>query len=928
MRRIVWLSLAAVVLIVAPSAPALDTLEQRVDRSIVHLDNGLVVIAQRTPAAPVVSVQCWVKTGSVFEQQHNGAGLSHFLEHLVSGGTTSTRTEDQSSAILGRIGAQTNAATSLDTVRYYINTAAEHSETAIDLLSDWMANSVIDPDEYARERDVIQREFEMGRGEANRIFWKLTQQARYREHPARHPIIGYLDEFLTVSRDEIHDFYKTMYVPNNMVFVVAGDIDPREAVEQVAERWRDEPRGALPAVGLPDEPARSHIAPLAGEADITRPRLRLAWPGVRLTAEHDYALDLLAQVLGQGELSRLVQSVRDDAQLVTSIDAFNWSMWWGQGLFAVDAVVREGRIDEAREAIMQQVARVRDEGVTDEELDRAKAKTLASAVYSAQSAQGTAERIARDFIATGDPDYLDRYAQAVQALTPGDLRAAAQAILEPEHVIEVRLEPADGEMEQLARPELPERRYEDRPIDLDNRAWVARYRELAASSDAPAAPTVTPMTMHTLRNGLRVLIQRDDRLPVVAMQWYQLGGLLADTPGREGVANAAAQMMIKGAAARTADDIARALESTGSKLSTGCGNNTTLTTALSLTQHWKRTARLMADVVTAPTFPADEWDLMKPRLLAEIDAINDRWSSQLFSTFERTYFGDHPWSQMPVGRRDVVESLDPNDLKQFHRTRLHPGQSVLAIVGDVDVDEAKTLAAELFGAIPFNPELEFDAAAPAPAEPAVHVERIAKPLTAVQIGFGPAVTRDSDDYPAMLVLNRIVSSFPSGWIHQALRGEGPGLVYAAFAFQRTGVVPGYWAMAFNTSAASAPEAIDRAMGVARRLRSEPVDNATLQRAISAALVGELMGRQTVAQRATAASLDELYGVGYDDRDRLVERIRTTTADQVQAIARRVVNRPVMVILSEKPFDREVVEQLEQHVRQTPQAPAPASSPED
>ncbi|NBB84596.1 MAG: hypothetical protein GVY28_14485, partial [Alphaproteobacteria bacterium] len=422
-------------------------------------------------------------------------------------------------------------------------------------------------------------------------------------------------------------------------------------------------------------------------------------------------------------------------------------------------------------------------------------------------------------------------------------------------------------------------------------------------------------TSEVLSTVPRVLIQRDTRLPLVAMRWYQLGGLLADRPGREGVAHAAAQMMIKGAGDRSADEIAGLVESTGSRLNTDSGNNTLYATALSLTDHWQDIAALLSDVVRRPTFPAGEWEKMKPRLLAEIDAINDRWSRQMFCEFEQAFYGDHPWSRMPVGRRDVVQALDAHDLAAFHRRHLSATDSVLAIVGDVDVERAGQRVAELFGELPEQAAEPVHARAPEPTPPAVHVRQIAKPLTAVQIGFGPAVERASDRWATMLVLNRIVSSFPGGWLHQALRGEGPGLVYAAFAFQRSGVVPGYWAMAFNTSADSAPEAIDRAMQVAQRLRERKVDDATLERAINAALVSEFMGRQTAGQRATGAALDELYGAGYRDGELLIERIGGTGAADVRALARQLLDRPVIMILSDTEFDASVIETLDrQHTR--------------
>mgnify|MGYP001449484785 CR=1 FL=1 len=208
------------------ATPTYNILQDREDRLLVELPNRMIVAAQQLHMAPVVSVYSVVKTGSIYEQQASpghGSGLSHFLEHLVSGGSTTNRTEAESTATLAQMGARTNASTSLDKVRYYINTTSEHTATAVELMSDWLANCTIGQREYARERDVIQREFEMGRGDPMRIFWKLTQRARFTRHPARHPTIGYLDQFLKISRDDIYAFYKQMYAPNNIVFVVVGD---------------------------------------------------------------------------------------------------------------------------------------------------------------------------------------------------------------------------------------------------------------------------------------------------------------------------------------------------------------------------------------------------------------------------------------------------------------------------------------------------------------------------------------------------------------------------------------------------------------------------------------------------------------------------------------------------------------------------------
>ncbi len=166
----------------------------------------------------------------------------------------------------------------------------------------------------------------------------LTQQARYRQHPARYPTIGYLDEFRALQRPEIYAFYKRMYVPNNMVFVVVGDVDKNAVVKQLAELWKDASPAALPKLSFPIEPLPEKPSGAQGMADIRQPELRLAWPGTRQGGDGDTALDVLGVILGGGESSRLVHAVRD-AGLASGVSAYNASFPWGEGFFGIDANV-------------------------------------------------------------------------------------------------------------------------------------------------------------------------------------------------------------------------------------------------------------------------------------------------------------------------------------------------------------------------------------------------------------------------------------------------------------------------------------------------------------------------------------------------------------------------------------------------------------
>lgn len=910
-----------------PTEPEPITLQQRPDRHIAELPNGLIVIAQRMTTAPVVSAQVWVKTGSIYEQQYVGAGISHFLEHLLSGGSTTTRTEAESNAILGRIGGAKNAATGLDNVRYYINTTSDHALTAVDLLSDWITNPSFPQNEFDRERDVIQSEFSMGEGDPNRIFWRLTQQARYNAHPARHPTIGYIDEFLEITPDDIRDFYNSLYVPNNMVFVVTGDIEPPEVVARVAENWKNvEPR-ELPELSFPIEPELEAPRELIGRADINRPRVRLAWPATRLGAEHDYALDLLGVVLGQGETARLTRTVRDQQRLVNTVSAYNASFAWGAGFFGIDVEVAdfavpvdditetEGDWNQTEEqlatatlAIQEQIERLRDEPVSDAELARAKRNILARVLSANQTAEGVASRLASDVIATGDPDYLQRYARKIEKLTAEDLQAAAQHFLEHDRLITVKLLPATDEhpVESLRRTEdgSDPTGFPQEAVDLSNERIVAQMRDVLADAEHDAEPIeVGDYEVFTLDNGLRVIVQRSTVVPAVAMQMFWKGGLLGEKPGEEGVANAVASMMRRGTQNFTADELAEAVEDLGAQLSVASGNNTAYAQARALREDWPTVLELMAEVVRRPTFPEQEWERLQPRLLAAIDRQSDSWYGELSKHFRETYFGDHPWSQTPMGRREVVERLMEDDLRDYHAGWIGAEDAIVVVVGDVETDAVRQRVEALFGDLPREPERPFE---PVAAEPpmgmTLHQIATAKPVTAVTMGFGPAIDRNHQDYAAIQVMSRVMSDFPSGWLQQALRGEGPGLAYASWTRLVTGLVPGYFELSFNTTAAQASQALDRAMRVVHRAREASIADDDLTRARAKVLTSEFFSRQSNEDRAMSAGLDELYGVGDPDGERFRRRVEAMTADDVRDVARQYLDHAVIIVMSRDPID--------------------------
>ena len=901
-------------------------LQDRPDRLLVQLPNGLLILTQELHTQPVVTTQAWVKTGSIFEQEHVGQGLSHFLEHLLAGGTTDKRPEGETNKILGQIGAHTNAQTGMETVRYYINTTSQHTETSIDLMSDWMLNSKITPEEYNREREVIQHEFEMGQGDPNRIMWKLTNLARYRHHPARHPTIGYIDEFLKISRDEIYNFYKRMYVPNNMVMVVVGDIDRVKAALWVATRWADAKPGKLPTISLPSESKLLGGATEASDkASIQRPRLRLSWPGTRLAGEDDFAMDLLAGVLGQGESSRLVQSIRDTEPLVTNVSAYNMSETWGEGMFIIDAEV-SSPVAAVKAAILEQIDALIKGGIKPAELERAKRKTLAAIAFEGQSAEAMADRFTRDLIGMGDPDYLNWYATQIQAITAEQVVAAAKRHLTREQLMTLTLLPTDrGEKPPaLKRPtdfkdndpaaaKLPRE-----IISLDNSTLVAKLRTAMAKAGAVSNKqiVVDPINFHELPNGVRVIVQRTTLVPAVSIQVFQKGGVLSDEKLKEGYANAAAMMLLKGTSTRSNKQIHELIESMGAQIESQCANNSSFLKAECLATDFGPMMELIGDVIVNPSFPEAEWAKFQPRLLAAIARQTDSWDGELRKRFRTILFGEdpngryHAWSQGPLGRADVIKAAKAANLADFYRKHIAASNTIVAIFGNIDESTALAAAQRAFGSLPKDAAVKLELVNPVtPPEPSVTAYQTDKQLAAVSIGFGPGVTRADKDVPALAVMTRVISTFPNGWLEEQLRGKGPGLVYSVGAGNSTGLVTGYFGVSFNTGTATITESLKRSLEVIRRARETTVDAEALQRAKAGVIAEEVFEKQSNDARAMEAALNSLYGLPADEAERYVKAVENVTPADIQRVAKAHLNNPTVVILSNDKVDEAAAKKL-------------------
>ena len=829
--------------------------------------NGLTVIVQENHVAPVATVRCYVKnTGSAFEGQYLGAGVSHVLEHVVSGGTTASRTEDEIEKIISRFGGARNAFTSNDMTAYFIDCPAKDTMMCIDLMSDSMQHVAFKPEEFERELKVIRQELSDGEVNRRRVQFKLLGQTVYTEHPARHPVIGYLDVLNGTTNESIIDFYRTRYVPNNQVFVVVGDVDTQAVLDEIDRHWSKTPRGRETLIVMPDEPAQLGPRQAVREMDGSTYDLALAWPTVELSHRDLYALDVAAYILAAGDSSRLVRSLKYEKQLVLSVMSASNTPYYVNGWFGIFATATAENWQAADKEILREVYRLRDELVSPVDLKKAKKQKAAGLVFGQQTVQQAADSLGRNFIASGDPLFEEQYVRNIQRVTAEQIRDVARRYFRPDRLNRIVIAPPGGAPK--------------------------RAEELADGAEGEVKSV-------RLENGLRVLLKRHSHLPMVTIQAYIMAASLVDTPETAGRSSLVAAMLDKGTAGQSAQEIAEFFDSIGGSFSVSAGRSTVYARATCLADDFPEVAKLFAECYTRPTFPEDEFQKVKTLALGAIARRKDSPQGEVMELFCDNLPAGSPYHINQGGKTETIEPLTVDDLRAYHARYFVPQNMLVAVFGDVDPDAALKMVGESFGQL--KPAADFQPVNTdrdnAISETIIRHKQIGKPTGMVMLGYqGPGI-RDKEDYAAMVVLDAITSgySYPGGWLHKELRGEG--LVYYVHAFQMTGMAPGFFAVISQTQPGTTGEVVKRIQKNLARAKAGEIPEEEFRTAQEQVIALHAQENTSIGDQAQTAALDELYGFGHDYDKTFDARIGAVTLEDVVRVARKYLNNYVQVTAS-------------------------------
>lgn len=429
-----FLGVVLALLILTPAAPAAP---KTLPVTQTVLDNGLTVIIAENHASDVVTLNAWVKVGSRDETDElNGA--AHFVEHLLFKGTA-RRKPGEISREVESLGGALNASTSFDYTQYFIVASSRFFDRILDIQADALINSSFDPEEVERERTVVLQELALIDDTPARSGIFQLYSAAYSVHPYRRPVGGSRAVIQRLTRDQLHEFYRTYYGPANVTLVVAGDVNTQEVLAKVRQAlggWRRPVQGRRTA---PPEPPLSGVRRVVDERDVRVTTMQLGWLAADVRSPDHYVLDVLLYALGQGRGARLVRTLRDQQRIVQSIGA-GFATAVDPSLFYIQAVTEPQNQAAAEAAIIAELAAVRAQGISAEELARAKTLVEADHLVAEHTSRGLASVLG--FSATvATQDYYATYLERIRAVTLEDVQRVATRHLLPQQYAIVVIRP-------------------------------------------------------------------------------------------------------------------------------------------------------------------------------------------------------------------------------------------------------------------------------------------------------------------------------------------------------------------------------------------------------------------------------------------------------------------------------------------------------
>ena len=818
------------------------------------LPNGLTVILDPDPAAPVISAQLWVETGSLHEGALLGSGVSHFLEHMVFKGGGKFGADELATTVQAA-GGHWNAYTTFDRTVYYIDGPATGTETFLEVLAAMIFEPSLPEEEFEKEKDVIRREIDMGLDDPDDVASRQLFATAFTADPRRHPVIGHRGLFGEISYEQLTGYHKSRYTPDRCCLCLSGDFDATEVRAKIEELFGGFVRGSGAEPVVPHDAVQ--LGPRKGRTTFAVPasKVTLAWKIPPLGHPDVPAYELAAAVLGRGRSARLYRHIREERELALEISAWSWSQAGRDGLFAISAEVEPEKRDELIQAIFEELAELPSSAL-DDELAKARRQIAASQFKTLTSASGRAGDLASNWHEARDLDFTKRYLAALKATTAADVRRAMAKLTADLVTISI-MDPEDA---------------------------------AAPASIRPAARRKTEPECLTLPNGATLALLPDSRAPIFTAQVAVRAGLVSEIPENAGLNTLLAATLPQGTTRRSAAELAGLLESLGASIGAASGNNALLAQMSGLAPDLSTLLPLLAEVLAEPAFHGDSIEREKASQMASLRESLEDPLSTAFRLARHHLFDGAGYGLPSLGTEPSLAKLDRFALSAHHSRHFQGSNLVLALAGDFDPSHARELLAEGIGRLPAGTPW---------TPPAAKVRRDAEVeafLDKKQAVLALAYPGSAALAPERFALRMIQEwcSDMAGPLFTRIR-EDLGLAYQVGATQFHGHDAGLFGFYMATDPAQVELAERELKSEIARIAENGIPEEAFERVRATVLSSLAIGMQSPASIARLAAIDVLFGLPVTHHREMAAIFQALTPADVKAAANTLLAEPPITV---------------------------------
>lgn len=852
------------------------------------LDNGLEVILVQDASAPTVAVDVWYNVGGANDPEGK-SGFAHLFEHMMFEGSANMP-DGGIDDLVTTAGGILNAYTSIDVTAYYQALPSHQLPLALWLEADRMAGLPVTQTNLDNQRAIVIEELQLR--VTNSPYGEAIQDLLtipYTYEPYQRRVIGSIEDVNAALVEDVKAFHRTYYVPNNATLVVAGDIDFDTTRELVDELFAPIPIGDEPPQlpeYVPTEQDESEII-TTEDPLINLPAVFVGYETPPRESDDYPAVDLLARILSVGDSSRLAQKLLDTGQAIVADSVVLDNR--GPSLFGVLLLPNMGvEVEDVEQAFYDELQLILDEGIPQEELDKAIAIIQSDRILGLETAFNLAENVQAANYYFGDPQAVYTEIEQYKAVTSEDIQGVlAEYLAETDrHVIYVN--PSEADPPAPVEPSVTEDAGDEEPD----------YRYVIEQSEPPASLEVNEFTLPVisefeLDNGLEVIVIEQPNMPIISLDMILPGGAIAVPEELAGLAEITGALISRGTENRTAQEIAGTIEQVGGFIGSGGGIDSLSAGVFALIDDTELAFELLSDMILNANFPDSEVERERQASISSLEANLAEPSFVAGRTFNELLYAGHPYGVSTSF--DSLEAITRDEIVEFYAIQNQPETAVLIIAGAITADEGLEMAETYFGEWEGTAEIVEFPAIEEQTETQIYLVDRPGSTQAEFIMGNIGLEGDSLDFFPVRVMNDVLGGTFASRLVRNVREE-KGYTYSIgsrFSFPAdTGV--------FRVSAAVRNDVIDLAIqevfNEIERVQSEPFTDEELSNSKSGIIGRFALSLETYQDFVDAVASYEIRGVELDRLSVYPQLVDDVTVEDVLDAANRYIQSDSFVIV--------------------------------